>query len=334
MSIPYGVYIGKYIEVVSTEKYLIVFRRYPDNRRLESLLLNQDMNCIGICRTVPDGVHPMVLALLDKSILEIKQQESELHIVFEDTTVSKIGTPPDNVKSALLNKKVCHFSQRGASTIIHYKDGSEYSFIAPEQINWEYALSGDEVTASSEEIKGFLDKNLLTIAPDDNGSLSVVFGDGTAYSAESHELFSMEDLTPFCPTTNEASVGECLLKWNVGCTELVYNNRYIGITINTWKHMYIFEITDSSVYCRAARYVTCDKGVVFDQNFRQGFEAYMIEDNRVAMSELDYDENLFSTEACVWNGKSVYWSTAVIGETEIELHGCQGDIYKWTKPKR
>jgi hypothetical protein len=98
--------------------------------------------------------------------------------------------------------------------------------------------------------------------------------------------------------------------------------------------MYIFEMTKESVYCRAARYVTCDKGMVFDQNFRQGGEAYMIDDNRTAMEELDYDEQLFSSEACVWNGKSVYWSIASMTDTEIELHGCQGDIYREKMPDR
>lgn len=40
--------------------------------------------------------------------------------------------------------------------------------------------------------------------------------------------------------------------------------------------MYIFELTPDSIYCRAARFVATDRGVVFNQNFRQGFEAYMI----------------------------------------------------------
>lgn len=46
--------------------------------------------------------------------------------------------------------------------------------------------------------------------------------------------------------------------------------------------MYIFELTPDSIYCRAARFVATDRGVVFNQNFRQGFEAYMIKDNREA----------------------------------------------------
>ena len=60
----------------------------------------------------------------------------------------------------------------------------------------------------------------------------------------------------------------------------------------------------------------------------------MIEDNRVAMNELAYDESLFNPDICVWDSKSVYWSTAKMTDTEIELHGCQGDIYHWTKPER
>ena len=332
MHIPHGVYIGKDIETVLTNRYFIVYRRFPDNRQLESLLLNKDMDCIGVCRTTPVGVHPMVSALLDRSVKEIKQQENELQIIFADDTVSSIGTPPENVKSALLKKDISHLSLKGSSVNINYMDGDNYSFTPPEQINWEYALIGDKETASSDEMKGYLSKKLLTITAEDKDSLSVIFNDGVKYTAKAHELFSMDDLSPPRPTTKEASIGECLLKWNVGINDLYYENCFIGVTVNTCKHMYIFEITENSVYCRAARYVTCDKGVVFDQNFRQGFEAYMADDNRVAMENLSYDESNFNTESCIWDGKTVYWSTDEVGETEIKLNGCQGDTYVWSKP--
>jgi hypothetical protein len=301
---------------------------------LESLLLNWEMECIGICRSTPNGVSPIVLSLLGKNICEVTERNNALYILFEDNTEGDAGIPPDNVKSALLQKGVRRLSQRDAATVIHYQDGSEYSFIAPEQIAFEYALASEEPISSSEGMTALLGKRPLRLAIDDKKELSAVFSDSTVYSASAHELFTMEDLTPLFQTTKEAGVGECLQKWHIGCKELVYNNFFSGITVNTWKHMYIFEMTKDSVYCRAARYAACDAGVVFDQNFRQGFQAYMIEDNRVAMEGLDYDKRLFSAEACVWKGKSVYWSTAYVTDTEIELHGCQGDVYKWRKPDR
>jgi hypothetical protein len=332
MFIPYGVYIGKDIELLSTEKFILVYRRLPDRQRLESLLLSQDLICLGVCQTVPCGVPQMVLDLLDRKISAVKQGKT-LSITFEDNTVSDIGTPPDDVKNAFLKKGVTHLSQNNNSIVIYYRDGSTFSFVAPEQINWKYALLSESIISSDEETKNLLNQKPLTINVDED-TLQISFVNGILYHAKAHELFTMNDLQPYCPTPKEASVGECLLKWNIGCTETNYDNIFSGVIINTYKHMYIFEITKYSIYCRAARYTTCDKGVVFDQNFRQGYEAYMIEDNRVAMNELEYDESLFSTDACVWNNKSVYWSTANVSEDEIELHGCQGDIYKWAKPNR
>ena len=257
--IPYGVYIGKDIEVVCTDRFILIYRRYPDERRLESLLLNSELKCVGICRTTPTELHPG-------------------------------------------------------------------------EIIWEHALLAERVLASSDEMRALLHTEPLTMIADGDETISVKLADGTDYSAKVHERFSMDDLKPHSPTTNEAGVGECLRKWNVGLRELVFGDRFCGITVNTWKHMYIFEMTQGSIYCRAARYATCDKGMVFDQNFRQGVEAYMIEDNRVAMNALEYDERLFNVDACVWNEKSVYWSTASVSDTLTELHGCQGAIYKMVKP--
>lgn len=75
--------------------------------------------------------------------------------------------------------------------------------------------------------------------------------------------------------------------WNAGVREEVCtvdgSPTLIGVTVNTNRHMYIFELTRGSTYCRAARFVATNKGVVFDQNFRKGLEAYRIEDNREAM---------------------------------------------------
>ena len=96
--------------------------------------------------------------------------------------------------------------------------------------------------------------------------------------------------------------------------------------------MNIFEMTESSIYSRAARYKTCNKGVVFNQNFRQGLNAYMLPDNRMASEDLLVNENLFNTDACEWIERSVYWSVSSIEEDEINLHGCQGDMYKWKRP--
>jgi len=261
MSIPYGVYIGKDIEVVCTEQYTMAFRRNNMNDFLESMLLNSDRKCIGICRTTPCS--------------------------------SNMSFLPDG---------------------------------------WEYAMKRDKKIYSDKNILHFINAETLAMS-EHQGYLTVQFYDGTRYMAQADELFTMEHLNPTCFSSNDRSISDCLIDWNVGCKDIIWNGQNIGLTINTHKHMYIYEMTKDSIYCRAARYRTCDKGVVFNQNFRQGHNAYMVADNTVAMQELPYDESFFSREACVWNERSVYWSVALVEEDRIELHGCQGDKYEWKKPR-
>lgn len=333
MLIPYGVYIGKDIEVVSMEKYMLVYRRMPDKRQLESLLIDQDLACIGICQTVSSGISQMMHDLLDKKIDNIREYDKALRVTFADNTVKDIGMPPDNVKSALLEKDITHLSHHDGAIRIHYQGGRTFTFTPPEQIQWKHALLSEKTVFSDEETKSLLNQKPFTIDAD-NDTLKLCFADALQYSAKSHELFTMEDLQPPCPTSKEASIGECLQTWNVGYIEMRYDGCFSGVIVNTWKHMYIFEITNGSIYCRAARYAACNEGVVFNQNFRQGYEAYMIEDNQAAMEELVYDKSLFSADACVWSGRSVYWSTYRVSDNEIELHGCQGDVYTWSRPNR
>ena len=52
--------------------------------------------------------------------------------------------------------------------------------------------------------------------------------------------------------------------------------------------------------------------MVFNQNFRQGFEAYMIKDNREAAMPLPVDESLFSAEACVCGTAEAYTGPCLI----------------------
>lgn len=59
----------------------------------------------------------------------------------------------------------------------------------------------------------------------------------------------------------------------------------------------------------------------------------MIADNREAMNELTYEEDLFNDKACVWNDRSVYWSVYSVEKDKIKLRGCQGDRYEWSKPR-
>lgn len=167
---------------------------------------------------------------------------------------------------------------------------------------------------------------------------TMVSPDGIHYAFLLDEEFTDESLRPALPSICADNVGVCLRIWNMGIQEeylpVAGKSQFIGITINTEKHMYIFELSEDFIYCRAARFVATNRGVVFNQNFRQGFEAYMIADNMEAHRPLSYDASLFSSDSCLWNNRSVYWSLHSYNDQEIILHGCQGDIYHWKKPVR
>lgn len=187
-----------------------------------------------------------------------------------------------------------------------------------------------------EQMKSYIGSSLVMI--EDNEKILVQFEDGVEYSAIMDEVLNTNSLQPMLPDITNENIGECLRLWNMGIQEEFFDiggkSAFIGVAINTNKHMYIFEKTPDSIYCRAARFTTTNKGVVFNQNFRQGVEAYMIRDNTEARLPLVIDEAYFSNDSCIWNNRSVYWSLVSYTDSEIRLHGCQGDIYHWKKPKR
>ena len=98
-----------------------------------------------------------------------------------------------------------------------------------------------------------------------DGMVLAEFGDGVLYSAVLDEVLTEDS---FCPTQNPTAsaerIGECLHLWSMGfqeeMAEINGKPTFVGITLNTARHMYIFQITPDSLYCRAARYATRTKG--------------------------------------------------------------------------
>jgi hypothetical protein len=270
MSIPTGVYIGKDIEIVITDKYTLVYRRNNEKQFLESALLFTGTNiCISICRAEPsDG------------------------ICRSEACKSKKDFVPNT---------------------------------------WRYAFNHDNAFSSDNEMLGFLGEQFISMTINGN-LLEAKFYDDTYISAEAAEMFSEKEITPNCCFAFKDNIAKCLQDWILGCHEIIENNMLVGVEVNTFKHMYIYELKPEFIYCRAARYIACEKGIVFNQNFRQRFEAYMLADNREAMNKLEYDQGLFGSDSCVWNNRSVYWSVSSVQDDLITLNGCQGDTYKWKKP--
>jgi len=147
---------------------------------------------------------------------------------------------------------------------------------------------------------------------------------------------SKEKIIP--PKLSETTVEEALKQWMMG-TGIGIGNQ-IRVIINTKEHMYIFQVSDSFIYCRAARYAICEKGVVFAQNFRisaqngQITSGRMVVDNRIALEAVVIDDALFDPEKCTMQDKwwqGIYWSVREKSDNMIKLKGCNGDIYTWSR---
>jgi hypothetical protein len=333
----YGVYISNDIEIVTTEKFVITFRRVKSQNALESCLLEKEddssrYTCVGICRSLP------------------------------------------------------------ATTIAY-----------PRSKKWEYAFQGGKKKYfNNASFAAWIGKAAPTIQQQED-RMNLIFPDGDTYSAKKAETFCMEDLNPQLPSMSGDTIGACLQSWQMGCYQEVIKigdkDSGIRVSINTKEHMYIFQTQPNDFYCRAARYSTCNAGVVFNQNFRQRTgdfsETYMVADNCIAGDPLPVDLHCFGvcqiidydglmkkylidrerSALCYRYGlngferktqveiasllgisrssvsrmqrkalktiesvipkpadNNIYWTVSSYTDNQIILNGCQGDMYKWNKP--
>lgn len=167
----------------------------------------------------------------------------------------------------------------------------------PRPKKWEYAFQGGKKKYyNSASFVARIGKTTPTIQRQKD-QMNLIFPDGDTYFAERAETFCMDDLHPLPSPISEDTIGACLQSWQMGCYQEVVKvgekNFGISVSINTKEHMYIFQMLPSDFYCRAARYRTCNSGVVFNQNFRQRSgdfsETYMVADNCIASDPLPVD---------------------------------------------
>lgn len=170
---------------------------------------------------------------------------------------------------------------------------------------WEYVFPGQKkVYGNNKQLSACIGQSILNLLATEKG-IEIEYWDGRGYTAAPDEVFTMEDILPSPLSISAENIGECLKYWHMGCFEETIESDkdiFTGVTINTGKHMYIFQMLPNSFYCRAARYATCNRGVLFFQNFRQRKsstpETYMAEDNRIALQPLSVHDSDIETFAC------------------------------------
>jgi len=170
---------------------------------------------------------------------------------------------------------------------------------------------------------------------------AITFLDGI-FHADVHEFLTLESLTPKMLPATEGTLAQCLNQWHLGMYEVVktcWNQDFFkGIILNTPKHMYLYEAMEGDrIYIRAARYRCTDKGVAFNQNFRQFYVVgrqdsahhVIAKDNRIAMQELAVNEEYFHPHFCCLDENTFYWSIDSYDSGMIRLNGCGGESYHW-----
>lgn len=169
---------------------------------------------------------------------------------------------------------------------------------------------------------------------------------GEEFTAQAAEYLTEENFVPKSMDATAENLDQCLSQWQLGVYELsgVYGNKsfFEGIILNTPGHMYIYKAREGGqIYVRAARYRCDRRGMAFNQNYRQFYEADHPEsahhviaiDNRISMEELEINTDYFVPDTCNLDQNTFYWSVRNYTRNQITLNGCNGEAYYWTSGK-
>ncbi len=165
---------------------------------------------------------------------------------------------------------------------------------------------------------------------------------GNKYVTTLYEHFENDYLTPRNINATQHNLSDCLKYWHLGVKILKTgskNNIFLkGIEINTPKNMFLFRVGYNDIYIRSARYAVCNRGMVFQQNFRQ-FLNWNNCQHSTLTSFIDLnkplpapDMSLFCNGCCTDHELNSYWPVNSFDKNHIYLNGCGGDIYSFINP--
>lgn len=154
-----------------------------------------------------------------------------------------------------------------------------------------------------------------------------------------HTLKKVEDIKIVKPYEMErceskSEVGKCLQQWRLGAGYGISDDM-VYCEINTNRHLFVYMISPSMVYIRAAAARNNDNGTLFFQNIRMmknrntgEYTMEIVPDNyRVSRNDLEIDNSKFQPDACVFNPDGgIYWSLISFEPDVILLNGC-GETY-------
>jgi len=296
-----GVWVGQDIELVRTRKMEIRFQR--DGKAPEGL-----WSQFSLLRYTESGIEQNIRALVYANSAEkiLKTHVQNLGTFVEDQPYM---TDPD-LAEHVVPRTFRIVSSSDAAIVLETDDGER------------------ERILRSGRIEHF----------DASGSLM--------YKLNRIETFDVLDQKLVHKKLSESTIGDCLRSWQMGSWFGLEEGVFKRAIITTRHHTYIFEVRKGFCYCRAARYATCEKGMVFAQNLRlmvkaKEFSSFMTDENeQIAREKLIVDKSLFNPDVCVYTPEEkggwkagIYWSVKTASDDLIELHGCGGDTYRYSRPR-
>lgn len=173
----------------------------------------------------------------------------------------------------------------------------------------------------------------LTIIPTDGG-LNIC----------GHILRKVEDINTVRPYETDQclsamDVGKCLQQWRLGAGYGISEDQ-IDCEVNTNRHMFVYMISPSMVYIRAAAVRNNNKGTLFFQNIRMmknsntGEFTMRIEPDNFVLShdDLRIDNSKFQPDKCTFDPDGgIYWSLISFEPDLILINGC-GETYEVRRP--
>lgn len=130
-------------------------------------------------------------------------------------------------------------------------------------------------------------------------------------------------------------VGRCLQMWRLGAG-YGKNEEMIYCEVNTNRHMFVYMVSPSMTYIRAAAARNNNLGTLFFQNIRMmknnntnEFTMYMQPDNYTfTRNDLEIDDTKFKPNSCTFDPDGgIYWSLISSEPDLIILNGC-GETYQ------
>lgn len=153
-------------------------------------------------------------------------------------------------------------------------------------------------------------------------------------------LKKVEDINPVKPyelpqCNSKFDIGKCLQIWRLGA-EYGKSEEMIYCEVNTNRHMFVYMVSPSMTYIRAAATRNNNLGTLFFQNIRMmknnntnEFTMYFQPNNYTfTLNDLYIDNTKFQPNSCTFDTDGgIYWSVISSEPNLILLNGC-GETYQ------